>query len=139
MYFIFKLFFSAPPRITLDPQFQMVRPGDDASIYCSASGDSPIRIGKTYALKKYAQFALNIEHYRPTNFAFPYIEWAKEGQPYLPRSVFASNGQLQFQEISSEDQGRYVCTASNPLGTSEATAEVVVSSELQLILLLFSK
>ena len=54
MYFIFKLFSPAPPRITLDPQFQMVRPGDDASIYCSASGDSPIRIGKTCALKKYA-------------------------------------------------------------------------------------
>ena len=82
----------------------MVRPGDDASILCSASGDSPIR-----------------------------IEWAKEGQPYLPRSVFASNGQLQFHEISSEDQGRYVCTASNPMGTSEATAEVVVSSELHLL------
>ena len=64
---------------------------------------------------------------------FPSVEWAKEGQPYLPRSVFASNGQLQFHEISSEDQGRYVCTASNPMGTSEATAEVVVSSELHLL------
>ena len=70
----------------------------------------------------------------PNNyFAFPFVEWAKEGQPYLPRSVFASNGQLQFHEISSEDQGRYVCTASNPMGTSEATAEVVVSSELHLL------
>ena len=49
--------FSAPPKITLDPIFQVVRPGDNAYILCSANGDPPMR-----------------------------IQWAKEGQPYLPNS-----------------------------------------------------
>ena len=47
-------------------------------------------------------------------------------------SVSANNGQLQFRAISSEDQGRYVCTATNPMGASKATAEVIVSSKFTL-------
>ena len=77
-----------------------MRPGDDASITCTASGDEPIQ-----------------------------ISWAKKGQPYLPRSVYARNGRLDFRRISYDDQGRYVCTASNQVGTSEATAEVLVDSK----------
>ena len=91
----------APPRITLDPQFQVVRPGDDAIITCTAVGDQPIQ-----------------------------IQWAKQGQPYLPRSVFHRAGQLTFRSISSDDQGRYTCSARNQIGTSEATAEVIVSSKM---------
>ena len=53
----FYFLFSAPPKITLDPIFQVVRPGDNAYILCSANGDPPMR-----------------------------IQWAKEGQPYLPNS-----------------------------------------------------
>ena len=87
------------PRVTLNPQFQTVSPGDDAEISCTASGDSPIN-----------------------------IQWAKQGQPYLPRAVIAQGGRLMFRQISSEDQGRYTCTASNQIGTSEATAEVIVTT-----------
>ncbi|PNF14537.1 hypothetical protein B7P43_G15031, partial [Cryptotermes secundus] len=34
----------APPRIQLNPTRQVVRPGDDAFIHCTASGDQPINI-----------------------------------------------------------------------------------------------
>ena len=78
----------------------MVRPGEDATILCTATGDAPIQ-----------------------------IQWAKLGQPYLPRSVIARGGRLEFRGISSEDQGRYTCTARNQVGTMDATAEVVVSSK----------
>ena len=54
---IIHFIFSAPPKITLDPIFQVVRPGDNAYILCTANGDPPMR-----------------------------IQWAKEGQPYLPNS-----------------------------------------------------
>lgn len=94
------LVISTPPRVSLEPQFQIVRPGDDASIVCTATGDQPIQ-----------------------------ISWSKSGQPYLPRSVYARDGRLDFLRISADDQGRYVCVASNQIGTSEATAEVIVSSE----------
>ena len=92
--------FSDPPRITLDPPFQVVRPGEDATILCTATGDAPIQ-----------------------------IQWAKLGQPYLPRSVISRGGRLEFRGISSEDQGRYTCSARNQVGSFDATAEVVVSSK----------
>ena len=70
-------FFAAPPRIVLDPPYQIVRQGDSARIICTATGDQPIQ-----------------------------IQWAKQGQPYLPRSVTARGGQLAFQRISLDDQGK---------------------------------
>ena len=70
-------FFAAPPRIVLDPPYQIVRQGDSARIICTATGDQPIQ-----------------------------IQWAKQGQPYLPRSVTARGGQLAFQSISLDDQGK---------------------------------
>ena len=69
--------FAAPPRIVLDPPYQIVRQGDSARIICTATGDQPIQ-----------------------------IQWAKQGQPYLPRSVTARGGQLAFQSISLDDQGK---------------------------------
>ena len=68
---------AAPPRIVLDPPYQIVRQGDSARIICTATGDQPIQ-----------------------------IQWAKQGQPYLPRSVTARGGQLAFQSISLDDQGK---------------------------------
>jgi hypothetical protein len=37
-------FASAPPRIQLNPTRQVVRPGDNAFIHCTATGDLPIDI-----------------------------------------------------------------------------------------------
>ena len=37
-------FFAAPPRIVLDPPYQIVRQGDSARIICTATGDQPIQI-----------------------------------------------------------------------------------------------
>ena len=74
---IILIFFAAPPRIVLDPPYQIVRQGDSARIICTATGDQPIQ-----------------------------IQWAKQGQPYLPRSVTARGGQLAFQSISLDDQGK---------------------------------
>ena len=77
-----------------------MRPGEDATIICTATGDQPIQ-----------------------------IQWAKIGQPYLPRSVVSRGGRLDFRRISAEDQGKYTCSARNQIGNSDATAEVVVSSK----------
>ena len=74
--------------------------GEDAFIACQVTGDEPIT--KT---------------------------WTKSGSNSLPRSVKDNNGILEFKQISVSDQGRYVCSASNPAGTSEAVAEVVVNDD----------
>ncbi|XP_069692113.1 basement membrane-specific heparan sulfate proteoglycan core protein isoform X26 [Periplaneta americana] len=87
----------APPRIQLNPTRQVVRPGDDAYITCTATGDQPIE-----------------------------IQWSAMGRD-LPRSVTASQGLLQFRGIAVSDAGRYLCHARNSAGEAEAVAEVVVS------------
>nr|CAD7195790.1 unnamed protein product [Timema douglasi] len=87
----------APPRIQLNPTRQVVRPGDNAYITCSATGDQPID-----------------------------IVWTAEGRA-LPPSVSINQGLLQFRGIAVSDAGRYVCRARNSEGEAEAVAEVIVN------------
>ncbi len=63
-------FATAPPRIRLEPQRQVVRPGDQVDIRCEASGDQPIT-----------------------------INWFKM-DGVLPPAVLVNNGQLQVELIN---------------------------------------
>lgn len=87
---------AAPPHITLEPTQQVVRPGVDAFITCSATGDEPIS-----------------------------IEWSAVDRR-LPPSSYYHDGVLNFRSISTEDAGRYLCRARNSVGEAEAIAEVIV-------------
>jgi len=96
------LVIAAAPRIRLDPQQQIVRPGDSPQIECQiVQGDQPIN-----------------------------IHWSREGSLELPRTVTQNGPTLQFQGIAVSDTGRYVCKASNAAGHSEAVAEVIVNENL---------
>lgn len=86
----------APPRITLIPPRQVVRPGDNARIQCSASGQQPIT-----------------------------IRWVPVGRS-LPPSVITRDGLIQFNNIQLSDAGRYRCTAVNSAGEADAVADVIV-------------
>ena len=55
---------AAPPQIQLDPVRQVVQPGDNVLIYCTATGDQPIT-----------------------------LRWNKQDGP-LPRSVAVRDGEL---------------------------------------------
>ncbi|XP_047486475.1 basement membrane-specific heparan sulfate proteoglycan core protein-like isoform X15 [Penaeus chinensis] len=88
----------APPRITLDPARQIVRPGDLVRIRCTATGPQPIT-----------------------------INWSKEGG-YMPRTVIMNGGEMMFRGIETSDAGRYICQAVNNAGTARAVAEVVVNA-----------
>ncbi|XP_057332116.1 basement membrane-specific heparan sulfate proteoglycan core protein isoform X8 [Microplitis mediator] len=87
----------SPPRIELNPNRQVVAPGESPSIVCTATGDQPLK-----------------------------IEWAAIGRS-LPRTVTNHQGLLQFHGIMYEDAGKYVCKATNDAGTAEAVAEVLVN------------
>ncbi|XP_037075728.1 basement membrane-specific heparan sulfate proteoglycan core protein-like isoform X4 [Pollicipes pollicipes] len=87
----------APPRIQLNPARQVVRPGDNAIIYCSATGDQPIT-----------------------------LRWDKVNDR-LPPSATVRGGELNFRGISVSDAGRYLCTAVNSAGRSEGVTEVIVN------------
>jgi hypothetical protein len=88
---------AVPPRIQLNPARQVVRPGDNALITCTATGQQPIS-----------------------------IRWNRVGE-VMPRSVVVSGGRLQFRGIAVSDAGRYVCRAENSDGTAEGLAEVIVN------------
>ncbi|KAK4879912.1 hypothetical protein RN001_008058 [Aquatica leii] len=86
----------SPPRITLNPPKQIVRPGDNAYIECAASGEQPIT-----------------------------ITWSPIGR-VMPPSAYAQDGHLRFQGIQITDAGRYRCTAINSAGEADAVADVIV-------------
>jgi len=99
---------AAPPRIQLEPQRQVVRPGDQAEIRCVATGDQPIT-----------------------------INWFKiDGT--LPPAVLVNNGQIQFRGIAVSDAGRYICSARNSVGQAEAVAEVIVNGTCKMQFCCFS-
>ncbi|KAJ9584666.1 hypothetical protein L9F63_020991, partial [Diploptera punctata] len=88
----------APLRIQLNPTRQVVRPGDDALISCTATGEPPID-----------------------------IYWSAVGRD-LPRSSCSSSPITPFRGIAVSDAGRYLCRAKNRAGyEAEAVAEVIVS------------
>ncbi|XP_044751334.1 basement membrane-specific heparan sulfate proteoglycan core protein isoform X8 [Coccinella septempunctata] len=86
----------SPPNITLEPKRQVVQPGANAYIQCSATGQQPIT-----------------------------ITWSPMGREF-PSSVSVRNGLLQFNNIKLSDAGRYRCTAVNSAGEADAVADVFV-------------
>lgn len=74
-----------------------MRPGDNARIECSATGEQPITIT-----------------WHPVNRT-------------MPSTVYYSGGILQFHSIKVEDAGKYRCSAVNSAGEADAVAEVAVA------------
>lgn len=67
--------------------------------------------------RKYSQFPnlfLNISKFTPFNLS------------NCNRNVRAVHNYLEFTQITSNDQGRYYCTATSPFGNSTKVAEVIV-------------
>ncbi|XP_065349473.1 basement membrane-specific heparan sulfate proteoglycan core protein isoform X6 [Cloeon dipterum] len=89
-----------PLGVKLNPSRQTVRPGDNALITCEATGVAPIT-----------------------------LSWERVGS-VMPRSVETYNGRLQFRGIEVTDAGRYICRATNRIGSAEAAAEVIVEDSV---------
>ncbi|KAL1455510.1 hypothetical protein WDU94_009600 [Cyamophila willieti] len=87
-----------PPRITLHPQTQTVRPNENAVIKCMATGSTPIN-----------------------------YEWRPQ-RGYFRSHITQENGELRFNGIQIEDEGKYTCMANNSVGVAESTAEVIVTA-----------
>ncbi|XP_060518138.1 basement membrane-specific heparan sulfate proteoglycan core protein isoform X3 [Cylas formicarius] len=89
----------SPPRIMLNPSRQVVEPGQDAYIDCSATGDQPIQ-----------------------------IEWNAVNRT-IPASVYRHDGYIRFNNIDMSDAGMYRCTARNSAGEADSVAEVIVAHQ----------
>uniref|UniRef100_W4VRB4 Putative heparan sulfate proteoglycan 2 n=1 Tax=Corethrella appendiculata TaxID=1370023 RepID=W4VRB4_9DIPT len=89
----------SPPRITFSPSMpMMVRSGENVIIYCNATGEQPIS-----------------------------VTWHPEEGKQFPRTVRVSASYLQFYHITTDDAGRYYCSASNVHGNVTKVAEVIVN------------
>lgn len=67
----------------------------------------------------------------------PSIRWTKDGKPLegSPKLKINSNGRsgvssiVEINDVSSNDQGEYICEASNEVGTVSAPAKVSIECE----------
>ncbi|XP_052832935.1 basement membrane-specific heparan sulfate proteoglycan core protein isoform X4 [Octopus bimaculoides] len=58
----------------------------------------------------------------------PTITWKRVGDEPMPRNAqIAENGVIRFTQVSTLDQGGYICTATNAVGTVTATATLLIS------------
>ncbi len=56
----------------------------------------------------------------------PVISWKKLGGKIPQNAWEEANGKLVFGEIKMKDSGAYSCTATNSVGSNEATVTIIV-------------
>ncbi|XP_034539221.1 roundabout homolog 1 isoform X2 [Notolabrus celidotus] len=88
----------AKPVLVLKPENVSVRVGESAQFYCQAKGDPP-----------------------------PAVIWSREQGP-LPNGRYLVNPDqtLQIHYVTSQDAGKYTCTAANDVGVVTASAQLLV-------------
>ncbi|KAG7516165.1 roundabout-like 4 isoform X1 [Solea senegalensis] len=88
----------AKPVLVLKPENVSVRTGESAHFYCRAKGDPP-----------------------------PSVVWSRE-QGSLPNGRYLVNPDqtLQIHYVTTQDAGKYVCTAVNDVGVVTASAQLLV-------------
>ncbi|KRT82106.1 Immunoglobulin, partial [Oryctes borbonicus] len=58
---------------------------------------------------------------------YPFLTWTRSNGKSIGQHVYKENDLLRISNIRVEDDGEYVCTASNELGSVSASATVVVT------------
>ncbi|XP_074527603.1 roundabout homolog 4 isoform X2 [Halichoeres trimaculatus] len=88
----------AKPMLVMKPENVSVRLGESAQFYCQAKGDPP-----------------------------PAVVWSREQGP-LPNGRYLVNPDqtLQIHYVTSQDAGKYTCTAANDVGVVSASAQLIV-------------
>ncbi|XP_075903924.1 secreted immunoglobulin domain 4 [Nelusetta ayraudi] len=87
-----------PPYTTCLPERVQLRPGDALHVQCLVHGSHPIQ-----------------------------FEWSRVDRQSLPPGAETTrDGRLLIAQVKASDSGTYKCVATNHIGSSEATAKVVV-------------
>ncbi|XP_026229168.1 roundabout homolog 1 isoform X2 [Anabas testudineus] len=88
----------AKPVLVLKPENVSVRMGESAQFYCQAKGDPP-----------------------------PAVVWSRDQGP-LPNGRYLVNPDqtLQIHYVTTQDAGKYTCTAANDVGVVTASAQLLV-------------
>ena len=56
----------------------------------------------------------------------PRIEWTRPGGVRLPPHATVENGHLRIPRVRKDDEGEYICTATNSQGEDHVTGVLVV-------------
>lgn len=92
------LLHAAPPYTTCLPEQVRLRAGDALHVQCLVHGSHPIQ-----------------------------LEWSRVDRQSLPPGAETTrDGRLLIAQVKASDSGTYKCVATNHIGSSEATAKVVV-------------
>ncbi|XP_071805292.1 basement membrane-specific heparan sulfate proteoglycan core protein-like isoform X3 [Asterias amurensis] len=89
------------PKVNIDTlEQQELTEGARAVLYCTASGDPP-----------------------------PVVTWTRQGGIPLPSQSRQENGYLIIPDVRYEDQGVYICTATNPIGSQSGEIDIRVNRD----------
>ena len=101
-----------PPRVTVHPRTQTLRPGDLFRVSCEAF--DPL-----------------------TNQQKP-VEWSRDPRGDLsPSANIDDDGTLEIVSVTAPDAGLYRCTAYNEAGPNLAVTELVIFGQLCALVLIF--
>ena len=68
-----------------------------------------------------------ILHCQATGFPQPTVMWQKDGHPIDTRHVtLLSNGSLYISSTVTQDAGKFICSASNIVGSATVSAVIVI-------------
>jgi len=85
------------PAVVINPQYKQATAGESFSFDCEAEGT-------------------------PT----PSISWSRAGGYSLSYRASARGSRLSFQSLTKEDEGQYICTATNRVGSQQAQTMLYV-------------
>jgi len=62
-------------------------------------------------------------------FVFAIVNYRADNQPFLPTTEQLENGVLQFIRVTGQEQGRYICSATNSAGTATYAVELIIRGQ----------
>jgi len=100
-----------PPRVTVHPRTQTLRPGDLFRVSCEA--------------------------FDPLNNQQLRVEWSRDLRADLSPSANIDDGTLEIVSVTAPDAGLYRCTATNDAGPNSVVTELVIFGQLRALVLIF--
>ena len=101
-FYSLSLFFPVVPKfIVAPPSIMTLRVGDDVTLECEATSESP-----------------------------PALSWEREGVPFPAGRTVTKDGKLVITAIQKDDYGVYTCIASSDDGQAKHSTTIAVICEL---------
>ena len=98
---------AVPPRVTVHPTTQTLRPGDVFQVTCEA--------------------------FDPLTNQQVRVEWSREHGADLSPSAIVDDGSLEIVSVTAPDAGLYRCTAYNEAGPTTTITELIIFGHFRVL------